>query len=70
MSAQLVLLSHHGSDSITTLLTRPADRRALDPDRLGAAARPAILGIQFQPDLTADTSPSVLPKDCLEIPMV
>ncbi len=49
---------------------RLADWSVLDPDRPGASATPAILGTQFQPDSRADTSPSVLPKDCLKMPMV
>lgn len=69
MNSQTILLPHHGSDSITTLLTRLAARSALGLDQPGAAAMPAILGTQLQPDLSADTSPLVLPKACLGIPM-
>ena len=54
----------------TTLMSRLADSRDLDPVRPGASATPAILDTRFQPGSPADTSPSVLPNDCLGMPMV
>ena len=70
-----MVLGHQRSESlrndlITTLMSRRADWSVLDPVRPDASATPAILGTQFQPDSLAGTSPSVLPKDCLQMPMV
>ena len=59
-----------GNVLITTLMSRLVDWSVLDPDQPDASATPAILGTQFQPDSPAGTSPSVLPKDCLGMPLV
>ena len=61
---------NHGNVLITTLMSRLIGWSVLDLDRPDASATPAILGTQFQPDLPAGTSPSVLPKDCLGMPLV
>ena len=68
-------LGHRRSESlgnilITMLMSRLVVWSVLDPDRPDASATPAILGTQFQPDSPACTSPSVLPKNCLGIPLV
>ena len=60
---------NHGNVLITTLMSRLVDC-VLDPVQPDASATPAILGTQFQPDSPAGTSPSVLPKDCLGMPLV
>ena len=60
----------HGDVLIMSLMSRLVDWSVLDPDRPDASATPAILGTQFQPDSPACTSPSVLPKNCLGIPLV
>jgi hypothetical protein len=61
---------NHGNVLITTLMSRLVGWSVLDPCRPDASATPAILGTQFQPDSPAGTSPSVLPKNCLGIPLV
>ena len=61
---------NHGNVLITTLMSRLVGWSVLDPDRPDASATPAILGTQFQPDSPAGTSPSVLPKNCLGMPLV
>ena len=61
---------NHGNVLITTLMSRLVGWSVLDLDQPDASATPAILGTQFQPDSPAGTSPSVLPKDCLGMPLV
>ena len=61
---------NHGNVLIMMLMPRLVDWSVLDPDQPDASATPAILGTQFQPDSPAGTSPSVLPKDCLGMPLV
>ena len=61
---------NQGNVLITRLMSRLVDCSVLDPDQPDASATPAILGTQFQPDSPAGTSPSVLPKDCLGVPLV
>ena len=61
---------NRGNVLITTLMSRLVGWSVLDPDRPDASATPAILGTQFRPDSPADTFPSVLPKDCLGMPLV
>ncbi|MDB4653866.1 hypothetical protein OAE35_03090 [Synechococcus sp. AH-551-E02] len=61
---------NRGNVLITTLISRLVGWSVLDPDRPDASATPAILGTQFRPDSPADTFPSVLPKDCLGMPLV
>ena len=61
---------NHGNVLITTLMSRLVGWSVLDPVQPDASAMPAILGTQFQPDSPAGTSPSVLPKDCLGVPLL
>ena len=59
-----------GNVLITTLMSRLVGLSVLDPVQPDASATLAILGTQFQPDSPAGTSPSVLPKNCLGMPLV
>ena len=61
---------NHGNVLITTLMSRLVGWSVLDAVPPDVSATPAILGTQFQPDSPAGTSPSVLPKDCLGVPLV
>ena len=61
---------NYGNVLITTLMSRLVGWSVLDPVQPDASATPAILGTQFQPDSPAGTSPSVLPKNCLGMPLV
>ena len=61
---------NYGNVLITTLMSRLIGWSVLDPVQPDALATPAILGTQFQPDSPAGTSPSVLPKNCLGMPLV
>ena len=61
---------NHGNVLITRLMSRLVGWSVLDPVQPDASAMPTILGTQFQPDSPAGTSPSVLPKNCLGMPLV